>query len=273
MLWCRIVDMLPETPWTDVAAVYIAAIVAVITLVYVILTYKLAEAARRQLSSQMMPPLRVQIQDDPEKGLTLILANHGVVSAYLTQVIVLGPIDDADMPFDDFKALMLKDNADLGNFSLDGEGWYFLRDKLLYDHIPPQTQVTSSLIFPTDLVTNGVTVWLQYTSTVGEVFGQKLFLFPVSGRNRYSAEANPAIPIRQHQFHDVPYSYQSRFQRIWNRISKSTGKLVISTVSRRAPRYLGLFRNELNEHSISVGLLRTAAPIEWADRGDWTLVR
>lgn len=265
--------MLPETPWTDVAAVYIAALVAAITLVYAILTYKLAQSARRQLSSQMMPPLRIQIEANPEQGMTVVLANHGVVSAYLTQVIFLGPIDDEVMSYDLFVADMLRGDNRFDSFRVDDEGLYFLRDKLLYDHIPPQTQVTSHLSFPTELVTNGVTVWLQYTSTVGEVFGQKIYFFPVAGRNRYSAEANPATPIRQRRFFEVPDANQNKLRRLWNRFTKTFDLPEISTVSRRAPRYLGHFRKELCDHSVSVGYLQANPTIEWVDRGDWSLVR
>ena len=264
-----------SSSWTDEAAVYIAALVAVITFVYVILTHQLARSARRQLSSQMMPPLLIQVHQQPESAIEIRLANHGTVGAFDVQIIILGGINGSRFPVEKFIATQLKSNPKPESFSPDKEGWYWLRDKLNYGNVPPQAQVCAQLNFPPALVENGISVWLQYRTAIGEVFGQLFYFYPVQGRTRYAGETSAGVPLRQRRLFSVPY-----FTRFWLlNLPKSLRYKMLekysktSLLPKRAPRYLGAFRRELRDSSVSVGFLEMDTRHEWDDRGEWSLLK
>ncbi len=168
---------------------------AVITAVYVYLTYKLLLASRsamaisrQQFRDQTMlallPHIALEITRR-DNGVSLNVSNYGGTEAVDVDVMLIGAYYAPELSVTQFLKQYGRPNlkTEAAGWAPNNDGFYFLYDRLTYGVIPARRRVIAPIVLPGF---NGtVYVFIQFRDVAGRNFGRFYWFFPVTGSDRY----------------------------------------------------------------------------------------
>jgi hypothetical protein len=177
--------------WTAVATVALA----LITAVYVYLTYRLLRVSRESIDLareqfrhhsmiELLPHLALEV-NRIENGVSLSLSNYGDNEAIDLDVMVTANYSVDDRSVSEFVRRYghPRSKMEFAGWEPDGEGFYYLYDHLVYGMIPRMRRVVAPITLPA--FEGSITVFLQFRDVLGRNYGRFYWLFPQTQADRY----------------------------------------------------------------------------------------
>ena len=242
---------------------------AILTGVYVFLTWRLVSEARSAskaqsdaLLSQMrlkaLPHIYPEVRRT-QLDLCLSLSNTGHNPAYDVDVWVLGVLFEEDLSMQTFLNRFVKHDRREAARAIDSssennpDNNYGIFDRFLYGLFPAHRSVSASLAFP--IKPSSLYVLVQYRDVLGTNYLQEYFMIPPGEEARVSYKIANVVPKGISAAPRIDYE-------------PTALPLKLSTEDNSAlPEFLNDFVS-LWQHSIPVGYTLTGLP-DVEDRGQW----
>ncbi|MDQ5824299.1 MAG: hypothetical protein M3441_08815 [Chloroflexota bacterium] len=237
-------------------------LLAVLTGVYVIVTYALVKESRRandlnrsvtekQLRLLTLPQLFCELTNDTRNGKTsLIISNVGNVPAFDIDIYALGAYHEDDMDIPTFMLSYAPPKYRKEPLNANDEGFYHVRDHIIYYLFPLRKRITVELLMPT--VPHFMYILLQYKELLGANYVQVYYFGMGDGTYRLVKLAPPLPTLSER----IDYKYESK-------------QLLLQTENGSSlPAFLEEEFTDSFAHSIPAGFLIAGLPTT-EDRGIW----
>jgi|GEM_PF-5769442 len=236
-------------------------ILTIVTIVYVILTYKIinqtSEINEKQRNLITLPHFKCKfVRMSGKRKFKFVLINYSDNPAFDVDIFLVGPIHEDDGSVEDFKMKYLKEPI---NLTSNDDDFYGISDRLLFPHFPSKTQMFEYMDFPIDCDT--FWVYIQYRNVLKTNFSQ-LFWFVDNGKQEYSlSTATEARDITE----PTPRLEIDIFDNV-NDLVKDAPHNLISENHEKIPDFLKEFLS-LFSHSVNRGKMKDAGFLGCEERG------
>ena len=167
----------------QIALVLLTGVYVLLTGAYVLLTHKILRETRhansRQFQLTCLPHLFCSARPTPN-GAELSVSNAGSMPAIDVEMLVLGIVDQEELPPQEFLRLYVKDR-DRPNRRLTAteDGFYAIYDHPVYPYFPPKRQVKIPISYPVRIQLS--VVFLQFRDIIGNNYHRLHWLFQSPG--------------------------------------------------------------------------------------------